>query len=141
MAKGHPMPKDKAARIKAGPRGGLPVELRAFYHSKRWKQTREAYIAKQHGLCEQCLTRGLITPGRIVHHRQKLTVETVNDINIALNHDNLELLCQSCHNRDEYNEHGLHSTRYVWLEDGTLAPKRERGKRKEKAEREVRRPV
>jgi len=72
-----------------------------FYKSKVWERTREAYIAYRHGLCERCGAGG-----KVVHHKIKLTPQNINDPNVTLNWDNLELLCQECHNR----EHGGAST-------------------------------
>jgi len=68
-----------------------------FYQSRAWRKCRAAYIAEHGGLCERCLARGLIVPGTEVHHRIRLTPDTLDDPAIALNHDNLELLCKDCH--------------------------------------------
>ena len=71
---------------------------RAFYDSRTWREVRAAYSASVDGLCERCRRRGRITPGDIVHHKQHLTPENVNDPNIAYGWNNLELLCIECHN-------------------------------------------
>jgi len=70
---------------------------RKFYKSKAWQKTREAYIAARHGLCERCGAGG-----KIVHHRVHLTPDNINDPGITLSFDNLELLCQECHNREHH---------------------------------------
>lgn len=70
---------------------------RAFYHSRAWKQCQAAYVKQAGGLCERCLQSGLITAGEIVHHKIHLTPGNINDPNIALNADNLQLLCRDCH--------------------------------------------
>lgn len=75
---------------------------KAFYNSKEWVQCRGAYIASKQGLCERCLAQGRISAGEIVHHKQWLTEESINDPSVTLNFDNLELLCWDCHNK----EHG-----------------------------------
>lgn len=49
------------------------------------------------GLCERCLKRGLYVPGEIVHHIVELTPENINDPDVALNWNNLELVCRDCH--------------------------------------------
>ena len=67
----------------------------AFYKSKAWHRTRSAYKNKVFGLCERC--HGV---GKIVHHKIHLTPENINDPAIALSFDNLEYLCQDCHNRE-----------------------------------------
>jgi len=50
------------------------------------------------------LARGEINPGEIVHHKQWLTRENINDPSVTLNWDNLELLCWSCHNKEHSKE-------------------------------------
>lgn len=65
---------------------------RAFYQSKAWKATRDAYLKSRLGLCERCGN-----PGEIVHHRRRITHRTVNDPAVTLDWANLELLCRSCH--------------------------------------------
>lgn len=69
----------------------------AFYNSKRWKDTRTAYIAHVFGLCERCHHTGYI-----VHHKIKLTPTNITDENITLNFANLEYLCKECHDREHY---------------------------------------
>ena len=71
-----------------------------FYNSKEWQACREAYIASKQGLCERCLAEGRISPGEIVHHKIYLTPKNISDPDITLNFDNLELLCQDCHNKE-----------------------------------------
>ena len=72
-----------------------------FYKSKAWQDCRAAYIKSVFGLCERCGR-----PGWIVHHKEKLTPVNINDPNVTLSFENLEYLCQDCHNR----EHGGAST-------------------------------
>ena len=67
---------------------------KAFYRSAAWVACRDSYIAKRRGLCERCLSRGLFRAGKIVHHKIYLTPENIVIPGIALNHANLELLCQ-----------------------------------------------
>lgn len=40
-----------------------------FYNSTTWKKCREGYIKSVNGLCERCLDKGMIVPGKIVHHK------------------------------------------------------------------------
>lgn len=68
---------------------------KAFYKSKAWRQCRDAYFVLMHGLCERCGS-----PGKIVHHKNYLTPENIWDPNISLSFENLELLCQRCHNQE-----------------------------------------
>lgn len=93
---------------------------KAFYRSAAWIACRDSYIAKRHGLCERCLARGLIRAGKIVHHKIYLTPENIAIPGIALNHANLELLCQDCHNAEH---HGQQGTRYRIDAAGNVFPR------------------
>jgi len=68
-----------------------------FYSSYAWYTCRNAYMKKARGLCENCLRRGIYRPGEIVHHIIELDPTNINNPEIALNFDNLELLCRQCH--------------------------------------------
>ena len=68
-----------------------------FYDSIQWRKTRSAYIKHVYGLCERCGNTG-----KVVHHKIKLTPDNINDMNILLSFDNLELLCQDCHNKEHH---------------------------------------
>lgn len=76
---------------------------KSFYASKRWKVCRKSYISSVHGLCEECLRNGKYKPGLILHHKITLTPDNINDPYITLNFDNLEYLCQECHNIEHYS--------------------------------------
>ena len=76
---------------------------KSFYKSKQWERCRTSYIKSVGGLCERCLKRGLIVPGVIVHHKCYISPENILDPTITLNHDNLELLCQDCHNHEHFS--------------------------------------
>ena len=93
---------------------------KAFYHSAAWVACRDSYIAERRGLCERCLARGLIRAGKIVHHKVYLTPENITIPGIALNHANLELLCQDCHNEEHNARMGL---RYTIDPAGNVLPK------------------
>lgn len=90
---------------------------KTFYNSKRWKDCRDAYLASKNHLCERCKAKGLYEPARVVHHKIYLTKENVNDPSISLNFDNLEALCQDCHNNEHF---GDHDKRYKVDEQGRL---------------------
>lgn len=92
---------------------------KAFYKSRAWKRTQEAYKRSRGGLCERCESRGLIVPGVIVHHKTYITPERINDTSITLNWDNLELLCRDCHAQ----EHTGREVRYKVDEFGRVTAK------------------
>ena len=83
---------------------------KAFYSSQAWKDCRKAYAKSKGNLCERCLTKGLITAGEIVHHKNYLTPDNIDDPNITLNWDNLELVCKNCH-EEEHNNSVSHPER------------------------------
>jgi 5-methylcytosine-specific restriction endonuclease McrA len=92
-----------------------------FYKSKAWKECRESYITIVHGLCERCGQ-----PGKIVHHKEILIPENINDPYVSFNWDKLEYLCQDCHNKehhackDKITRDGLVFNKYGELVESTL---------------------
>lgn len=66
-----------------------------FYKSKDWLRCREGFIQSVYGLCNRCGQ-----PGYIVHHKILLTPTNINNADVTLNWDNLEYLCQDCHNKE-----------------------------------------
>ena len=76
---------------------GMQSFARALYNSSAWQKCRDAYKIERGGLCERCLAMGMIVPGDEVHHKIKLTPENIDLPEIALNWQNLELLCKDCH--------------------------------------------
>lgn len=63
-----------------------------FYLSKAWRDTRAYILARDMGLCVRCGK-----PGEIVHHKEHLTPQNINNPAITLSEDNLETLCRECH--------------------------------------------
>ena len=88
-----------------------------LYMSTAWRRCREAYIKYRGGLCERCLSRGVYNAGVIVHHKIYLTPDNVHDDSIALNFDNLELLCRDCHGAEHSGR------RYTVDEYGRVSPR------------------
>ena len=88
----------------------------AFYKSTAWKRCRLAYIKMRGGLCERCLAQGVFTPGYIVHHKTYLTEENLSNPEIALDFNNLELLCATHHNL----EHKAKKRRYEIDDNGNV---------------------
>lgn len=69
----------------------------SFYKSKEWKKCRAAYAKSVGNLCEICYAKGLIVPGVIVHHKIHITPENITNPSIALDWNNLQLVCRDCH--------------------------------------------
>lgn len=87
-----------------------------FYNSRAWRSARAAYAKSVRGLCEDCLRKGLYTAGEIVHHREMLTAENINDPNITLGWSNLKLVCRECH----AEEHKTNTKPYYFDEQGNV---------------------
>lgn len=87
----------------------------AFYKSKAWLKTRKAYFTKAFGLCERCHK-----PGKIVHHKIHLTPENITDPAICLGFENLECLCQDCHNREHRSNNAGTREGLTFTADGQL---------------------
>lgn len=70
-----------------------------FYNSSAWKQVRLNYLQSKHYICERCGRPN----AKQVHHKKYLTEENINNTDITLSFDNLECLCDICH-QNEHNE-------------------------------------
>ena len=68
-----------------------------FYNSKAWKDTRRNYKQSVGGLCEVCLSNGIIRPAEIVHHKEPLTEKNIQNLDVSLGWNNLQALCRECH--------------------------------------------
>lgn len=91
---------------------------RKFYDSKTWQNCRNAYARSVGFLCEDCLERGLIVPGDIVHHMIELTPQNINDPEVTLNFKNLRFVCRNCHAERHKNRNK--GRRYYFGEDGEV---------------------
>ena len=89
-----------------------------FYFKKKWKDARAAYLAHCGGWCERCMAKGLLVPAEIVHHREHLTEETVQDPEKAYGFDNLEALCMRCHNVEHFG--AANEAKRYQIENGKL---------------------
>ena len=76
-----------------------------FYQSPSWVSNSKAYIASQGGECERCRAAGIEgSVAKIAHHKIRLTPDNIHDPKIAVAWDNLEALCQDCHNREHHSK-------------------------------------
>lgn len=93
---------------------------KTFYKSARWKKCRGAYIAsrimKDGGLCEECHE----AVGYIVHHKQLLNQQNIDNPSVTLSFKNLEYVCKECH--DKFEGHGLNRSNAVVLFDESGQP-------------------
>lgn len=65
----------------------------SFYASTAWRKLRHLKI-KMNPLCEECERLGKLTPGRVVDH-----ITPINQGGASLALDNLQTLCDKCHNK------------------------------------------
>lgn len=84
-----------------------------FYHSKEWRSTRKKFLYSRQNVCERC---GEIA--KIAHHKIYLTRYNINNLEISLNWDNLEALCQECHNTEHLKK--IKKRRYSFDNEGNL---------------------
>lgn len=75
-----------------------PAQVR-FYKSRNWQRTRDAYLESRHRICERCGG-----PATIVHHKRYIDAGNVDDPSVTLDFENLEALCQTCHNREHFGQ-------------------------------------
>ena len=73
------------------------AEIERFYTTRAWRKCRESLLKERGGLCEICLSKGLIEPAVHVHHRVPITPENLSNPSITLDHSNLMALCEECH--------------------------------------------
>ncbi len=91
-----------------------------FYASEAWQSTRLAFLQSKCYLCERCSTDINPMPATIAHHKVWLNERNITDPAVALSQDNLEALCQDCHNKEHHRQDPKVS--YRWSEDGRLTP-------------------
>ena len=73
-------------------------ELQRFYGSKRWHDLRNVLIIDRMGKCDRCgKDCSDDTSQLIAHHKEHLTDETLKDPAVAVNPENIEILCPKCH--------------------------------------------
>lgn len=85
----------------------------SFYKSKTWQKCRASYIKSVGGLCENCLEKGILKTGSIVHHINHITEDNINDDSVTLNWSNLRYVCRDCHAR----EHSTQGRRRYTIDD------------------------
>ncbi|MDD3410334.1 MAG: HNH endonuclease signature motif containing protein [Eubacteriales bacterium] len=85
-------------------------EADPFYYSKPWRKVRKRALERDFGMCVRCMERfrqGGAKPRRadMVHH----IIPREERPDLALNLDNLESLCNICHNK-EHPEKGMNGS-------------------------------
>jgi predicted kinase/DNA-directed RNA polymerase subunit RPC12/RpoP len=74
--------------------------LHAFYCSKPWLVFRQQIIIDRGTVCQYCGKHIFISSDIKIHHTPaELTEDNYKDVNIALNPENVKLICARCHNK------------------------------------------
>lgn len=84
---------------------------KGFYKSKAWQKVSRLYMMSKNYICERCGGVGVIC-----HHKKHLTPFNINNIEITLGENNLECLCQECHNQ----EHSARASRAIFDNEGRM---------------------
>lgn len=74
------------------PQEGRKYSNTKFYQSTAWRKLR-AIKLEQQPLCEECLSKGIHTHAKVADH-----IVPINRGGAALNIENLQSLCDRCHN-------------------------------------------
>lgn len=75
------------------------IELQRFYARKDWMNLRQMLIIQRLGICARCGKSFADDTSKLIgHHIIELDDSSLHDPTIALNQDNIELLCWKCHN-------------------------------------------
>lgn len=69
-----------------------------FYQSQAWRRCRHAYLA-EHPLCAECEKQGRVAAARVVDH-----IRPINEGGDKFDFDNLQGLCDKCHNKKSGRE-------------------------------------
>lgn len=89
---------------------------RSFYKGKKWQKVSRLYMTQRNYICERC--GGVAV---ICHHKKYITPANIYDPSITLNLDNLEALCQECHNK----EHSRKYSRPIFNDSGEMTGAKE----------------
>ena len=77
------------------------VRNTGFYSTPEWIKVRDAVKKRDRMICQSC--KKPITGRYIVDHIIPLSLENYHDAKVSLNPDNLQLLCQDCHNKKTFS--------------------------------------
>lgn len=72
--------------------GGRRIDNQKFYQGTPWRKLRHLQLAR-FPLCAECERKGIFTPGRVADH-----IVPMSQGGAALSLDNLQTLCDRCHN-------------------------------------------
>lgn len=87
-------------------------KVKRFYTTKAWRELTYKIKVERGGRCEQCGDRPPYFSNLIGHHKEHLTEDNVDEASVSLNPDNIEIICQRCHNK-EHRRFGYKSSVYI----------------------------
>lgn len=70
-----------------------------FYYSKEWQSVRQLALKRDNYLCVRCRSNGIIRLAEMVHHKIPIKLDNTKRLEL----DNLESLCEACHNATDHN--------------------------------------
>lgn len=73
--------------------------LNNFYQSQEWIIFRRSIIDERGVICSECEKKIIEDRDLHLHHIVELTEANINDNMIALNPDNVRIVCRDCHNK------------------------------------------
>lgn len=73
-----------------------PQQFDWFYRKAAWQKLRQMALSRDNGICVRCYKKNKIKKADVVHHIVYLT----DNIQLALDLNNLESLCHACHNAE-----------------------------------------
>lgn len=86
-----------------------------FYNSKAWRDLRNILIIERGPRCQMCGRDMTFNTNELIgHHKKELTPDNINDPAVALNPDNILLVCHDCHNK-EHGRYGHSRIHQVYL--------------------------
>lgn len=88
---------------------------KSIYDSKAWQRLKDMYMSSKNYICERC--GGVAT---ICHHKKYITAANVNDPKITLNAENLEALCQECHNKEHNHFSATNDSKAIFDSKGQM---------------------
>lgn len=92
-------------------------KIHAFYCSGPWRKLSYKLKIERGGKCERCPFVAATEKEwsmLIGHHKIELTDDNVDDPTVALNPDNVEIICLNCHNKEHRRFGGQHHVYIVW---------------------------
>lgn len=98
----------------------MTFTIETFYKSDQWAGFRNVVISERQNpkdkinYCEHCGKPIVDDYDLILHHKEELTNENVNDYSISLNQEMVEIICFKCHNI-KHSRFGFEARKRVYL--------------------------